>query len=340
MEYRIPLAVHGFRGSQEGKGPHKVLNGRSNGMYYGDYTLKNAEEDWIEFNVLSAAPVVPTKIGIENNGSIHSVKAMILRGSTTPDRWDFWMEIENVKQSRGLQLFDIPRKEGMMAKQNRWKYYRMEIVENYGDENWNAFNQFQILGMDPEAERQQNQAVSKPHAPAQVQLTPTQTETKTSEEPVEDEVKSDWAQSAMKRSNFDEETTKTDVHIAVGKIAKAVAASAATLATGGAVPAVLAAGLEDVVINAGWSASDKEETINHQLFDENGVLYLELKKRVSSVSTGICCWKQEKILIQASTKVYHTKAVSTAAKKELKAMHNKKVKADLNYISKAQGLAD
>ena len=117
--------------------PNNLLNGYEMPFYYSQWG--SPSQDWIKFTQSEQKRFAPTKIMIRNvepSGSgIKSIALFSEYGKT--------IQIDDIKEgSEEQQWFELD------SKQSRFlKAIRMDIWENHGDEDHNAFHEFGITGV-------------------------------------------------------------------------------------------------------------------------------------------------------------------------------------------------
>lgn len=155
-----------------------------------------------------------------------------------------------------------------------------------------------------------------------------------------DNEKPDWEIMQRRQRVFEERTKTKEIKVAAGKIADSIVGSIATVASGGALSAVLINGLRDVVINASWSSCEKQETIREQLFDDDTLVFVEITKSSTSIQKKIAGFGSNIVLIKADTKYSYMKAGNEAAREKLRAMKRKQAQDVSKYIDDLPGWHD
>ena len=99
-------------------------------------------------------------------------------------------------------------------------------------------------------------------------------------------------------------------------------------------------GLKNVVLNAGWSQSDKKDKIVKKVFHKNVVIYLEIWTSTKSDSKSAMGSSKQTTYLRADTKFTVMTAKSNAALNELKSMKAKQIDDKRNYINSRDGWCD
>ena len=139
------------------------------------------------------------------------------------------------------------------------------------------------------------------------------------------------------RRVYEEETTATELHLAVGKIADAIVSTVTTMASGGAFTPFLLKSLRGAVVNAGWSATDQRDKLIKKEFGNNVCLYIEIDKMTRSTEKKLMGSTRKSLVLKADTKFLMMTALNAAAKRELKQMKDNQAKDKLKYIKKTPG---
>ena len=139
---------------------------------------------------------------------------------------------------------------------------------------------------------------------------------------------------------YEEKTTRTDLNIAVEKIADAIVGTVSAMATGGALAPVLIKSMKNVVISASWGQINKNEKVVKKLFGSNVCIYLEIDRITRSTNENLMCASCETLHIYVSTKFVFMTAKSQISMKELLEMKAKQAKDKLDYMNAAPGWCD
>ena len=142
------------------------------------------------------------------------------------------------------------------------------------------------------------------------------------------------------RQIFEEDTRQTTLEVAVGKIATAVVGAVTTVATGGAAAPALVGSIKNVVLNAGWSQSDKKDKIVKKVFHQNVCIYLEIHTSTKMDTKNAMGSSKQTTYLRADTKFTVMTAKSNTAMKKLKAMKLKQVEDKQKYIDSRDGWCD
>merc|ERR1712150_299854 len=78
-----------------------------------------------------------------------AIKSIVISTSSedVDDQYIKWMEIKDIKQGdKERQWYAVKEETGKEAK-HKINFIRIDILENYGNERWNAFREFGIFGV-------------------------------------------------------------------------------------------------------------------------------------------------------------------------------------------------
>ena len=149
----MKMKVVEHRGHDEEYGdryhPRTLLKPGKDTCYYSGTSHGPPNEDWLIFGVESV-PYCITSIGIRNVGGWfdRAIKRISIEGSADNTEYEDWMEIEGIeKGDDDLQSFEVDIASSEYAVINKWKYYKICILDNYGDEEENCFREFVLFGV-------------------------------------------------------------------------------------------------------------------------------------------------------------------------------------------------
>jgi len=151
-----------------------------------------------------------------------------------------------------------------------------------------------------------------------------------------------WTKQKMQTGSFNEKTRSAQVHIAIERIADAVASTVTAVGNDGdTVPIAVVDGIKNAVVNASWGAADPTARIVTTEFDDDRIFHFEMTKTETSNSTGTCCWKKDWWRIDANWKVMTTAALSTKAKLRLENIQSQsEMSDDMSEVVAALGVDD
>ena len=139
---------------------------------------------------------------------------------------------------------------------------------------------------------------------------------------------------------FTEDTTQTDLHLAVGKIADAIVGVVAGMASGEALGPYLLKSLKDTVVSAGWGSSDKRDKLVKKLFGNDILLYIEIEKICRSSNKKAMGSTRNTLNLEADTKLLMMRALNKATKEQLRNMKQHQAMDKLKYITESKGWRD
>ena len=139
---------------------------------------------------------------------------------------------------------------------------------------------------------------------------------------------------------FTEDTTRTDLHLAVGRIADAIVGVVAGMASGGALGPYLLKSLKDTVVSAGWGSSDKRDKLVKKLFGTDILLYIEIEKICRTSDKKAMGSTRSTLYVEADTKLLMMKALNEATKEQLRNMKQHQATDKLKYINESKGWSD
>ena len=101
--------------------------------------------DWIVLR-LNEEQCTPTKVGIWNyDGYGYGLKTIKMMASRDGKAYSEWWTIRDIKaQQDSIQYFQIPSKIAVQAAE--YKFFKLCLVENHGNEYQNIFIEFQLWG--------------------------------------------------------------------------------------------------------------------------------------------------------------------------------------------------
>ena len=153
-EQPIKLQIESHREHwEEGKrSPQNLLEKGTESYYHSQNKRGPASEDWIVFKVKQEVCVVPTKLVIRNStkkiDKDRAIKTISISGSADNKHFKKWCKIENIANRKdNLQNFIVDPVSAHFAFMRGFRYYRIDMVENYGDKNYNIFYEFGIHGV-------------------------------------------------------------------------------------------------------------------------------------------------------------------------------------------------
>ena len=139
------------------------------------------------------------------------------------------------------------------------------------------------------------------------------------------------------RRVYEEDTTATELNIAVGKIADAIVGTVTAMASGGALAPLLLKSLRDTVVSAGWSSTDKRDKLVKKVFGRNVCIYLEIDKITQTTNKKVMGSTRSSLHLCADTKFLMMTALNKLAKEQLHDMKAKEAEDKLQYINAADG---
>lgn len=152
-EQPIELQVVSHRGHWSDREPQYLLEKGTKRNYQSTKDKGAASEDWLIFKIKEEQRVVPTKVVLRNWQGTQSenegaIKTISISGSTDNNFFEKWCKIENIEnEDDKLQIFIVDPVSAHVAHMKRFRYYRVNILENYGDKDYNAFYEFAISGV-------------------------------------------------------------------------------------------------------------------------------------------------------------------------------------------------
>ena len=138
------------------------------------------------------------------------------------------------------------------------------------------------------------------------------------------------------RRVYEEETTATELHLAVGKIADAIVGTVTAMASGGTLAPFLLKSLRGAVVNASWSASDKRDKLVKKEIGEKVMVFIEIDKFSQSSNKGLMGSTRSTLNVKADTKFLVATALNDAAIRKLQIMKRAQMADKLKYIQDAQ----
>ena len=138
------------------------------------------------------------------------------------------------------------------------------------------------------------------------------------------------------RRVYEEKTTATELHLAVGKIADAIVGTVTAMASGGTLAPFLLKSLRGAVVNASWSASDKRDKLVKKEIGEKVMVFIEIDKFSQSSNKGLMGSTRSTLNVKADTKFLVATALNDAAIRKLQNMKRAQMADKLNYIKEAQ----
>jgi len=149
---QIELKVSKHRGHSFGDQghPRNLLDGKGTETgYYSKYG-ESAIGDWIEFVMSEEAVVVPTKIRIRNDDGRMAIKVISLFIGVGDDSWhklvDDVTDIQKQDDYEQEFVFGELLVTPQWIGENNAKHIRMEVRQNYGNKENNAFYGFRLFG--------------------------------------------------------------------------------------------------------------------------------------------------------------------------------------------------
>ena len=143
---RMKLSVVEHRGHYDEYHPRNLLES-GDGEWYSSSKCGPPNEDWIVFRMDTVRPMFIIGIGIRNHHSGYAIKRISIEGSVDGKAFEHWIQINDIKRKNGLQRFDVDIGSSHYAVANEWKFYKMRILENYGNDKRNYFCEFVMFGV-------------------------------------------------------------------------------------------------------------------------------------------------------------------------------------------------
>ena len=131
--------------------PENLLEEGTEDRYVSKDTFDDGEPpvgDWIVFRLRNGQRVFPKKIAIRNYSRKSGLKSVSIQGSVDDKQFEEWIVINDIhRRNRDLQMFDINPMEGLIAWRRRFKFFRIEVLENGGYDRFTVFFEFRIYGI-------------------------------------------------------------------------------------------------------------------------------------------------------------------------------------------------
>ena len=151
IEELVKLEVVKHRGHYENYHIENLLVEGGN-SHYTSYEQGPPEEDWFIFRMESMQRFIPKRIVILNAGGDTAVKKIAISGSSDYHGGHFtdWIQFDDIsRRDRNYSLSNLPVDEASAysAWLQGFKYFKINILENYGDRNENYIFEFRIYGI-------------------------------------------------------------------------------------------------------------------------------------------------------------------------------------------------
>ena len=113
---------------------------------------KPPNSDWFVFRMQTKRRFIPKTIMIRNENGRNALKRISISGKGDDEQLMEWMEINKIRKSKGwgkeeLQSFPVDPALGFMAFERGFSLFRINVLENYGGRDGNAFYEFRIYGV-------------------------------------------------------------------------------------------------------------------------------------------------------------------------------------------------
>ena len=105
-------------------------------------------EDWITFKQQTEPPLIATRIGIRNYYLSAAIKRISIECSVDGTEFEEWIEIKGIEMRKdGLQIFDVDLESILYAMDKKWRFYKLRLLDNYGNEDClNILYEFILFG--------------------------------------------------------------------------------------------------------------------------------------------------------------------------------------------------
>lgn len=143
---KMELEYEECRGYGVGCCPDVLLDEKKDTYYESEYRLP-IHEDWIEFENKNSA-FVPKYVMIRNSAGPSAIKSIVVSYSVgvheCPNKL---VEIKDIKQGDEERQWFAVKEQTAKASYNRNHCIRIDILENYGYQQYNRFKEFSIYGV-------------------------------------------------------------------------------------------------------------------------------------------------------------------------------------------------
>ena len=75
------------------------------------------------------------------------MRSIAISGSADNKHFEELVSIDNIQKNEALQTFDIDPVDGLTAFTRMFKYFRIEVLQNYGFSRYAGFCEFRIYGV-------------------------------------------------------------------------------------------------------------------------------------------------------------------------------------------------
>ena len=149
-EEQIALKVDGHRGHHSYEYHIQNVLQKGTSSYYSGDKYGPPNSDWFVFRMQRKRLFIPKFFMIRNDDASSALKRISISGKGDDEQLMEWMEIKNIRGGKWppeLQSFPVDPALGLMAFERGFSLFRINVLENYGD-NWkNTFCEFRIYGV-------------------------------------------------------------------------------------------------------------------------------------------------------------------------------------------------
>ena len=129
--------------------PRQLLVGGDRDTHYtGSQSKGPPNEDWIIFGTdsVDSKSNCIRRIGIRNWWDRYAIKRILIEGSADNRDYEKWIELGEIKKGQDeVQFFYVDMASSLYAMENKWRFYRLCFLENYGAKA-NVCCEFLIFG--------------------------------------------------------------------------------------------------------------------------------------------------------------------------------------------------